>query len=256
MGALHEGHAALIHRARQLAGRKGSVFVSIFVNPKQFGPREDFSRYPRPFAKDRKVCLASGADAIFHPSAGDLYPADFSTWVTEEKVSLPLCGAVRPGHFRGVCTVVLKLFNVVQPDLAVFGQKDFQQCAVLKRMARDLDLPVRLVIAPTVREPDGLALSSRNAYLSSEERAQAPILHHALVAARQLFLKGERRVPTLVRRAAREIASTRLARLDYLEVVEAQTLLRPRLATQDSFLVVSAFFGKTRLIDNLALGEN
>ena len=249
MGALHEGHASLIRRARKLAGKDGTVVVSVFVNPTQFGPKEDLSRYPRPFAEDRKLCASLGADAIFHPPAGEMYRADFSTWVNEESVSGGLCGASRPGHFRGVGTVVLKLFTIVQPDAAVFGLKDFQQCAVIARMVRDLDLPVRLVFAPTVRESDGLALSSRNAYLTPEERAEAPSLRGGLLAARAAFLKGEHRAAKLVQIAKRKISRT--ARVDYIEVVDASSLAGTRTPQRGDTMALAAFFGRTRLIDNI-----
>ncbi len=249
MGALHEGHAALVRRARRVAGKGGTVVVSIFVNPTQFGPKEDLSRYPRPFAEDRKLCASLGVDAIFHPPAHEMYREDFSTWVNEERVSRGLCGASRPGHFRGVCTVVLKLFTIVQPDAAIFGLKDFQQCGVIARMVRDLDLPVRLVFAPTVRERDGLALSSRNAFLSPEERAEAPTLRSALLAARGAFLKGERSAAKLTHLARRQIS--RSARVDYIEVVDAVSLAPVRKPREDDAMAVAAFFGRTRLIDNI-----
>jgi pantoate--beta-alanine ligase len=252
MGALHEGHASLIRRARTLAGKSGSVVVSIFVNPTQFGPKEDLSRYPRPFAEDKKLCASLGADAIFHPPAGEMYREDFSTWVNEESVSRGLCGASRPGHFRGVSTVVLKLFTIVQPDAAVFGLKDFQQCAVIARMVRDLDLPVRLVFAPTVRESDGLALSSRNAYLSSEERAEAPSLRRGLLAARAAFAKGERSAAKLTQLVRVEIS--RNARVEYIEAVDGETLQPARKMKRGDTIAVAAFFGRTRLIDNIQLG--
>jgi pantoate--beta-alanine ligase len=254
MGALHRGHASLIDRARKLAGPQGTVIVTIFVNPTQFGPREDLSRYPRPFADDRKLAEDHGADAIFHPSAAEMYPPDFSTWVDEERVSLPLCGASRPGHFRGVCTVVLKLFQITQPDLAVFGKKDFQQCAVIQRMVRDLGLPVRLVLAETVREPDGLALSSRNSYLTAEERAQAPVIRQAFLAARKVWRSGETRTAVLRRNIVRQIETAPLARIDYIELVNASTLEPVRQAGLDTVLAGAIFFGRTRLIDNLWLG--
>ena len=252
MGALHAGHAALIRRARVLAGEGGTVVVSIFVNPTQFGPKEDLSRYPRPFAEDRKLCASLGADAIFHPTAGEMYGADFSTWVNEETVSGGLCGASRPGHFRGVTTVVLKLFTIVQPDVAVFGLKDFQQSGVIARMVRDLNLPVQLVFAPTVREHDGLALSSRNAYLSPEERAEAPSLRRGLLAARAAFAKGEHSAAKLVGMIRGNISA--LARVDYIEAVDSTTLLPvPKMKRGDT-IALAAFFGRTRLIDNIQLG--
>ncbi len=225
--------------------------VSIFVNPTQFGPKEDLSRYPRPFAEDRALCAELGVDAIFHPPAGEMYREDFSTWVNEEKVSGGLCGASRPGHFRGVTTVVLKLFTIVQPEVAVFGLKDFQQCAVIGRMVRDLDLPVRLVFAPTVREGDGLALSSRNAYLSLEERAEAPSLRQALLAARAAFFQGEHSAAKLVRIVKGKISAT--ARVDYVEAVDSASLQPAAKLKRGDTIALAAFFGRTRLIDNIQL---
>ena len=251
MGALHEGHASLIRRARRIAGKNGAVVVSIFVNPAQFGPKEDLSRYPRPFAEDKKLCASLGTDAIFHPPAGEIYREDFSTWVDESAVSGGLCGTSRPGHFRGVCTVVLKLFTIVQPDAAVFGLKDFQQCGVIARMVRDLDLPVRLVFAATVRERDGLALSSRNAYLSPEERAGAPSLRRGLLSARAAFLAGEHSAAKLVRIVRGEIS--RSARVDYIETVDSATLQPARQMKRGDTIALAAFFGHTRLIDNIQL---
>jgi pantoate--beta-alanine ligase len=241
----------LIRRARRIAGKSGRVVVSIFVNPTQFGPKEDLARYPRPFATDRRLCKALGVDAIFHPSASEMYGADFSTWVQESAVSNGLCGASRPGHFRGVCTVVLKLFTIVQPQEAVFGLKDYQQCAVIGRMVRDLNLPVRLVFAPTVREPDGLALSSRNVFLTPAQRAEAPSLRRALLAAQRAFHSGTRSAASLKRVARRGIP--RGARLDYLEVVEADSLAPVRTARRGDTIALAAFFGRTRLIDNIQL---
>jgi pantoate--beta-alanine ligase len=254
MGALHRGHAALVVRARKLAGREGTVAVSIFVNPTQFGPKEDFSRYPRSFEADRQLCLEAGADAIFHPSPEQMYPEGFSTWVTEESVSRFLCGASRPGHFRGVCTVVLKLFLITQPTAAVFGAKDYQQCAVIERMVRDLNLPVRIVAHPTVREPDGLALSSRNAYLSPEERAQAPALRQALLAAFAAHREGETSAAILRRIIEERLRHAPLARIDYVEIVDGETLEPAELAEKGTLCAAAVFFGATRLIDNLKLG--
>ena len=249
MGALHEGHSALIRRARQVAGKDGTVVVSIFVNPSQFGPKEDLSRYPRPFAEDKRICASLGVDAIFHPSSGEMYRADFSTWVKEDCVSRGLCGASRPIHFRGVCTVVLKLFTIIEPDAAVFGLKDYQQCGVIARMVRDLDLPVRLVFAPTVRERDGLALSSRNAFLSPSERAEAPTLRRALLTARAAFHKGERGAAKLKQVARRQISKG--AHVDYLEVVDAASLAPVQSPRAGDTMAVAAYFGRTRLIDNI-----
>jgi pantoate--beta-alanine ligase len=251
MGALHAGHAALIQRARQLAGRDGFVVVSIFVNPTQFGPREDLSRYPRPFAEDRTLCAALGVDLLFHPTAEEMYPEGYSTWVDEERVSQPLCGGSRPGHFRGVCTVVLKLLQITSPDSAVFGLKDFQQCAVVRQMVRDLNIGVQIVPVETVREADGLALSSRNRYLSTEERDQAPVLRCALLAAEQAFKGGQTSSARLRQLVIRMIETAPLARVDYVEVSDADSLEPLRLVQGNAVIAVAVFFGKTRLIDNL-----
>jgi len=253
MGALHRGHAALIDRARTLAGPEGTVVVSIFVNPTQFGPKEDSSRYPRPFAADRKLCLAHGADLVFHPDAPEMYPVGFSTFVEETSLSTRLCGASRPGHFRGVCTVVLKLFQIVQPQIAVFGLKDLQQCAVIRRMVRDLDLPIRIVPAATVREPDGLALSSRNQYLTPEERLQAPILRATLLAARDAWRAGEKNAARLRQAIVKKIGRAPLARIDYVEVADGTSLQPVQQTDGNTVIALAVFFGKTRLIDNIQL---
>lgn len=253
MGALHRGHAKLIDRARSLAGRDGTVVVSIFVNPTQFGPHEDLDRYPRPFSADRQLCADHGADVIFHPTPAQIYPRGFSTFVEESTVSTVLCGASRPGHFRGVCTVVLKLFQIVRPRIALFGLKDFQQCAVIRRMVRDLNLPVRIVAVETVREPDGLALSSRNQYLNPEERRQAPILRAALLAAREAFRAGQTSAARLRRLLVQKIGSAPLARIDYVAVADARSLQPVQAADRETIIALAVFFGRTRLIDNLAL---
>ena len=253
MGALHRGHSALIDRARTLAGKRGTVAVSLFVNPAQFGPNEDFARYPRAFPADRKLCAEHGTDLLFAPDAAQMYSPDFSTWVNEERVSLPLCGASRPGHFRGVCTVVLKLFNITRAEIAVFGRKDFQQCAVIRRMVRDLDVPVRLDFAETVRVPDGLALSSRNAYLTAEERVQASVLRRALLAAKEAFHAGETRAAKLRQLVEKTISTAPLARIDYVEIIDAETLQPVKTVTRNTVLALAVFVGRTRLIDNLHL---
>ncbi len=253
MGALHAGHASLIDRARRAAGTEGTVVVSIFVNPTQFGPKEDLAKYPRTFAADRALCTKHGADAIFHPAPETIYHADHSTWIDEEQVSAPLCGASRLGHFRGVCTVVLKLFTIIEPDAAVFGLKDYQQCAVIRRMVRDLNLPVRILAAPTVREPDGLALSSRNSYLSVEERAQAAVIRLALLAARAAFRRGVRQGEKLRRLVWQTIGTASLARIDYVEVVDGLTLQPVNNASRGTTIAAAVFFGATRLIDNIQL---
>ena len=251
MGALHAGHAALLQRARQLAGSEGTVIATLFVNPTQFGPKEDLSRYPRPFAKDRALCQALGVDLLFTPEPETMYAPDASTWVEETAVSQGLCGASRPGHFRGVCTVVLKLFQICQPTHAIFGEKDFQQCAVIQRMVRDLNLPVQLVFEKTVREPDGLALSSRNAYLSPEQRAQAVVLSQSLRAGRKAFLAGTTSAARLQRQIEAHIASAPLARIDYIALVDGSTLEPVRSLRKGCVAALAVFFGRTRLIDNL-----
>lgn len=253
MGALHEGHAALIDRARKLAGSHGTVVVSIFVNPTQFGPKEDLAKYPRTLPDDKTLCEEHRADMIFHPAAEEMYPADFSTWVTEETVSQPLCGRSRPGHFRGVTTVVLKLFLITGAVRAVFGLKDFQQCAVLRRMVRDLNVPIELDLHETVREGDGLALSSRNRYLTAEEREQAPMLRQALLIARTAYRAGETRAAHLRRMILRKISTLPEARVDYVELVHSETLEPVRQAGRQTVITLAVFIGKTRLIDNLLL---
>lgn len=253
MGALHAGHGSLIEKARALAGRKGAVLVTIFVNPTQFGPKEDLNRYPRPWAADRALCAALGADAIFYPAPEEMYAEDRSTWVLEEAVSQGLCGASRPGHFRGVTTVVLKLFNITQADVAVFGLKDLQQCRVIARMVRDLDVPIRLAWGETVRETDGLALSSRNAYLSAEERAEAPALRRGLLAARAAFRMGEKNAGKLRGIVSAEVAKAPLGKVDYIEVVEGKSLMPAAEVKKGDAIALAVFFGRTRLIDNVVL---
>lgn len=248
MGALHEGHASLIRRARK---ENEEVVVSIFVNPTQFGPGEDFSRYPRSLTQDAALCRKEGVSAILAPSAQALYPPAYQTWVTVKKLSQPLCGPFRPGHFRGVATVVLKLLNMVQPDRAYFGEKDFQQLRVIQQMVADLDVPVKIVACPTVRESSGLALSSRNAYLSPAEREASPLLRRALRAAGQVL--KSRRNRTQAKRAARRILSQIPGvRVQYLDIVDPDTLMTP-VASGPVLLAAAVYVGQTRLIDNLIL---
>lgn len=248
MGALHAGHAALIRRARQLAGRSGTVVVSIFVNPTQFGPKEDFSRYPRPWKNDLAVCRTGGVDGVFAPGPEEMYREGHSVFVDESVLSLPLCGASRPGHFRGVCTVVAKLFLILQPDSAVFGEKDWQQLAVIRRMVRDLNLPVRVVGFPTVREADGLAVSSRNTYLTPGERALAPRIAAALREA-----AGAATCGSILQRGRRLLEKIPGARVDYLELVDAETLAPARSFRRPLRLATAVFLGRTRLIDNVGV---
>jgi len=246
MGALHEGHLALVRRARTLAGRNGRVVVSIFVNPAQFGPKEDFSRYPRPFARDSRLCREYGVDLLFNPSPEQMYAGDFSTYVNEGALGEVLCGKSRPGHFRGVCTVVAKLFNILAPDIAVFGEKDFQQLAIIRRMVRDLNMAVKIRGVAIVREPDGLALSSRNRFLATEERAQAPVIRRALIA-------GAKNIRTAVGIVSKIIKTAPLARIDYVEVLDAETLRPLSGNSQRALIAVAVYFGKTRLIDNITV---
>ncbi|HEX4631281.1 MAG TPA: pantoate--beta-alanine ligase [Chthoniobacterales bacterium] len=253
MGALHRGHGELIRIARDAAGEKGEVVVSIFVNPLQFAPGGDYEKYPRPETADDEFCRNAGVDIIFRPPAGEMYAADFSVSVDEDSLAKTLEGRSRPGHFRGVCTVVTKLFHLLSPHAAVFGEKDFQQLAIIRRMVRDLNFPIEIIGAPTVREADGLAFSSRNQYLNTEERAQAPVLQRALQGARRLFTAGERSAEGILDAARSIIATATLARVDYLELVNADTLKSVSEADRDSLLAVAAFFGQTRLIDNVRL---
>ena len=251
MGALHAGHVSLIRLAREHAGPEGEVAVSIFVNPLQFEPGSDFSRYPRPEKADDEVCRTEGADLLFRPAPNEMYAENRSTFVEETSLSERLCGVSRPGHFRGVCTVVTKLFHIFAPDAAVFGEKDFQQLAIIRRMVRDLDLAVEIIAGPTIREADGLALSSRNQYLNPEERAQAPVIRTALLEAARATEKSTEAVLAAVHQT---IESASLARIDYAEIVGADDL-RPRLTIEPrSLLAVAVFFGRTRLIDNILLG--
>ncbi|MBB5032917.1 pantoate--beta-alanine ligase [Prosthecobacter vanneervenii] len=254
MGALHEGHAALIRAAREIAGPAGNVAVSIFVNPLQFGPNEDFSKYPRTLIEDLGLCRDNGADMIFAPKAEDLYPADRSIVMHETSLSKMLCGASRPGHFDGVCMVVAKLFNLVQCDDAVFGKKDFQQLAIIRRMVRDLDFNVVLHGIETVRESDGLAMSSRNRYLTPEERAQAPAIRAALLAARDAWKAGESNPAALQQLITRQLeAKAPLGRIDYVTVADAVNLQPISAGTEHVVIAAAVFFGAARLIDNIEL---
>jgi pantoate--beta-alanine ligase len=250
MGALHKAHGELIRVAREAAGKHGEVAVSIFVNPLQFEPGSDYERYPRPEEADEEFCRDAGVDLLFRPSADEVYAADRSTFVEETSLSSTLEGKSRPGHFRGVCTVVAKLFNILAPDAAVFGEKDFQQLAIIRRMVRDLNLKIEIIAVPTVREEDGLACSSRNQYLNAEERKQAMVLHKALQAAKNAGKKSANDVAAL---AQRVIIEANLARIDYVEVVDAETLKPVEVVRANSVLLLAVFFGKTRLIDNMRL---
>ena len=251
MGALHEGHLSLIHRARALAGPKGTVVVSIFVNPTQFGPNEDLSRYPRPISRDMALCREAGVDLLYLPTPEEFYEPDHSVWVNEDALSKGLCGVSRPIHFRGVCTVVAKLFNLLGPDSAVFGKKDAQQLAILRRMVRDLNFQIKLVGVETYREPDGVALSSRNQYLTGDQRAQTPVLRQALLEARKAAKGGLHSPAKLRALVVKKIESVPIPRIDYVEVVDAQTLGKPGPQSRKFLIAVAVYFGKTRLIDNI-----
>ena len=253
MGALHEGHLALVRRAREAAGPHGTVAVSIFVNPIQFDRPGDLAAYPQPLAADLELCRAAGVDLVFTPRADSMYFPDRSITVTESLLSRHLCGATRPGHFDGVCTVVLKLFNLFQPDAAVFGEKDVQQLAILRRMVRDLDVPVEIIGHPTVREPDGLALSSRNVRLLPEHRADAPRIHRALEAARSLLRCGERSAAPFLAAARKHLEDSPFARIDYLELVDAETLQPVGHIKRPAVLATAVFYGEVRLIDHVTL---
>jgi pantoate--beta-alanine ligase len=257
MGYLHAGHLSLVQRARRAVGPRGCVVVSIYVNPTQFGPHEDLSRYPRDFARDQRLCRAAGVNVIFAPGDGEMYPQNgqsaYSTYVVEEALSRSMEGASRPTHFRGVTTVVAKLFNLVQPEVAVFGAKDFQQAAVIQRMVRDLNFPVRIIVAPIHREPDGLAMSSRNKYLSPSQREQAVILSKALQLAKTTVKQKPVSAAALKKHLEHFIAAQPEARLDYLEIFDPHTLQRVKTAQIGAQMALAVFFGRTRLIDNAAL---
>lgn len=250
MGALHRAHGELIRVAREHAGRDGEVVVSIFVNPLQFEPGSDYEKYPRPEKADEDFCRSADVDLLFRPAPSEMYADDRSVSVDETSLSNTLEGESRPGHFRGVCTVVVKLFNILAPDAAIFGEKDFQQLAIIRRMVRDLNYKIDIVGVPTVREEDGLAFSSRNQYLNADERNQATILRKALLAAEK---SGKRSGKEIVDLARKMISEAPLARIDYVDLVDAETLQPLETMRPNALLAVAVFFGKTRLIDNIRL---
>lgn len=250
MGALHEGHLSLVRAAK---AKCDVVAVSIFVNPLQFGPSEDLAKYPRTFERDRELLEKEAVDILFAPTPEEMYPEGAVTYVTVEGLSEKLCGKSRPGHFRGVTTVVAKLFHIVEPDLAFFGQKDAAQATIICRMVRDLNLPVEIVACPIVREPDGLAMSSRNAYLSPRERKSALVLHRALTEVKSRFDQGERNAVELVAAGKQVLALQPDVRLDYFEVVNPFTLDPVAELRNPALVAVAAFVGNTRLIDNILL---
>ena len=255
MGYLHEGHMSLIRKARQIVKPEGVVVVSIFVNPAQFGPNEDLANYPRDLQRDKDMCKEATVDVLFNPDSEQMYPttnSTYSTWVVEETVSKGMEGASRPDHFRGVATIVAKLFNVVLPDVAVFGAKDFQQAAVVQKMVQDLNLPVKIVVAPTVREKDNLAMSSRNKYLSPEERAQAPILYRAIQKAKETLKKTPGSVDSDKLKAdlAQMIHTQQAAKVDYIEFFDPLSLEPMKELRPGCHMALAVKIGKTRLIDN------
>jgi pantoate--beta-alanine ligase len=250
MGALHEGHLSLVRAAR---ASTDVVAASIFVNPTQFGPNEDLAKYPRSFERDRELLEREGAELLFAPSVEEMYPAGAVTWVTVEGLSDKLDGRTRPGHFRGVTTVVAKLFHVVEPDVAFFGQKDAAQVAIIRRMVRDLNLPVEIVVCPIVRDPEGLAMSSRNAYLDPEQRKHALVLHRSLMRMQGLADSGERDAAELLAAGRAEFEEERSVRLDYCELVDPDSLDPVADISNGALAAVAAFVGSTRLIDNVVL---
>jgi pantoate--beta-alanine ligase len=250
MGALHEGHLSLIKAAKK---QTDFVVVSIFVNPAQFGPGEDLAKYPRPFDADIKACKNSGVDVVFAPSDKEMYPQKNLTWANVEKLSEPLCGKSRLGHFRGVATVCAKLFNIVQPDIAFFGQKDAQQVVVIQRMVADLNMPLRIVVCPTVREKDGLAMSSRNKYLNSKERKDAALLYAALQEAEILIGMGMRKSGELIKEMKKILKISKRIKIEYISIVDSQTLDELDRIKGKVLVALAAKIGSTRLIDNIIL---
>jgi pantoate--beta-alanine ligase len=251
MGYLHEGHLSLVRHAR---GECDHVVVSIFVNPTQFGPQEDLSKYPRDLDRDLGLLEPLGVDLVWMPTAEVMYPPGYQTWVEVERITRPLEGAMRPGHFRGVATVVAKLFTGVQPDRAYFGQKDAQQAAVIRQMTRDLNFPIEVVVCPIVREPDGLAMSSRNVYLEPEQRKAATVLYRSLTAAKNAYENGERSAEAL-RQIMRDVLATEpLAQMQYVSCADYDTLEELEMVRGKTLLSMAVFMGKTRLIDNFVLG--
>lgn len=250
MGALHAGHLSLVARARKECD---FVVVSIFVNPIQFGPGEDLSCYPRDFKKDEKVLKKAGVDLLFYPKDLIIYPKGFSTYVIEENLSKKLCGASRPGHFKGVCTVLAKLFNIVRPDSAYFGQKDYQQALIVKKMAADLNYNIKIKTLPIVREKDNLAMSSRNSYLSPKERKQSLCFYQALMLAKVLIKKGEQDPDKIMRKMQSVVKSEKTIKIDYIEIVNARSLEKINKISGKVLIALAVYVGKTRLIDNIIL---
>lgn len=252
MGALHEGHLSLIRRARS---ENGFVVVSIFVNPTQFGPKEDLKRYPKPVKNDISLCKKEGVDLIFYPKVKQMYPEGYKTYVEVKELSGLLCGKPRPMHFKGVATVVTKLFNIIQPDTAYFGQKDAQQAVIIKKMVLDLNMPVKIKVMPIVREKDGLAMSSRNVYLSAKERKDALILFNALKLAKILIRNGQRNTAKIMQRMKELIRKKKSAKIDYIAIVDLDTLKPLYKVTENCLIALAVWIGKTRLVDNIIIRD-
>lgn len=250
MGALHEGHVSLIRQARK---ENDFVVVSIFVNPTQFGPKEDLKRYPRPIKNDIALCKKEGVDVVFYPEVKQMYPEGYKTYVEVKELSDLLCGKPRPGHFKGVATVVTKLFNIIQPDTAYFGQKDAQQALIIKKMALDLNMPVKIKVMPIVREKDGLAMSSRNVYLSAKERNDAVVLFNSLNLAKVLIANGQRNTGQVILRMKELIRKKKSAKIDYIAVFDLDKLTPLYKVTEDCLIVLAVWIGRTRLIDNIII---
>lgn len=250
MGALHEGHLSLVRRARK---ENDTVVVSVFVNPTQFGPDEDFDAYPRPIENDRRMCEKAGVDILFAPAPAEMYTGGYATYVLQERYTEAFEGEIRTGHFHGVCTVCCKLFNLVKPHTAYFGQKDFQQSVVVRRMVKDLNMDLNVEVCATVRESDGLAMSSRNVYLSPEERAQATVLHRAMRRAEEIFKGGERSVAPMLDAMRKVFETAPLAKVDYIAFANPETLREIRRIESEAVILVAARLGRTRLIDNMRL---
>ncbi len=251
MGYLHAGHMSLVRKAR---AENRSVVVSIYVNPTQFGPQEDLSKYPRDLDRDLAMLDKEGTDVVFFPADKEMYPAGYDTWVTVDNLTKPLEGDSRPTHFRGVTTIVTKLFNIVRPTNAYFGQKDAQQALVIKKMVADLNMNLKVIVCPTVREPDGLAMSSRNVYLNAEQRKAAPVLYRSLLLAKDLFAIGEKNAAAILEQMVALIQKEPLAKIDYISISDTETLAALKTIKQSALVSMAVRFGNTRLIDNIILG--
>jgi pantoate--beta-alanine ligase len=252
MGYLHEGHMSLVRKAR---AENKTVAVSIYVNPTQFGPKEDLSKYPRDLPRDLAILEKEGTDVVFFPCDKEMYPAGYDTWVTVDNLTKPLEGDSRPTHFRGVTTIVNKLFNIVRPTNAYFGQKDAQQVLVIIKMARDLNMNLKVIVCPTIREPDGLAMSSRNVYLNPEQRKAAPVLNKSLLLANELFSHGERDTAVILKQITVLIQKEPLANIDYISISDTATLAELKTISKSALVSMAVRFGNTRLIDNIILGQ-